>query len=91
MLGALEGLALAEAAEARLRELGVRGPASAAATLLAEYSEASVPTVAIESLSRFRVLREGVPVPLGEWQSKKARDLLKMLVARRGGPLRATS
>ena len=86
MLGAAEGLALAEAAEARLRELGVRGPATAAATLLAEYSEASVPTVAIESLSRFRLLRDGAPVPLGEWQSRKARDLLKMLVARRGRP-----
>ena len=86
MLGPIEGLALAQAAEARLRELGVRGPATAAASLLAEYSEASVPTVTIESLSRFRVLRDGVPVPLGEWQSKKARDLLKMLVARRGRP-----
>ena len=86
MLGAAEGLALAEAAEARLRELGVRGPATAAATLLAEYSEVSVPTVAIESLSRFRLLRDGAPVPLGEWQSRKARDLLKMLVARRGRP-----
>ncbi|MGH3044153.1 MAG: AfsR/SARP family transcriptional regulator, partial [Gaiellaceae bacterium] len=86
MLGPIEGLALAQAAEARLRELGVRGPATAAASLLAEYSETSVPTVTIESLSRFRVLRDGVPVPLGEWQSKKARDLLKMLVARRGRP-----
>jgi DNA-binding SARP family transcriptional activator len=86
MLGATEGLALAETAEARLRELGVRGPASAAASLLAEYSEVSLSTVSIESLSRFRVLRDGVPVPLGEWQSKKARDLLKMLVARRGRP-----
>ena len=86
MLGATEGLALAETAEARLRELGVRGPATAAASLLAEYSEASASTVSIESLSRFRVLRDGVPVPLGEWQSRKARDLLKMLVARRGRP-----
>jgi ATP/maltotriose-dependent transcriptional regulator MalT/DNA-binding SARP family transcriptional activator len=86
MLGPTEGLALAEAAEARLRELGVRGPATTAATLLAEHSEVSVPPVAIVSLSRFRVLRAGVPVPVGEWQSRKARDLLKMLVARRGRP-----
>ncbi len=32
------------------------------------------------------MLRDGAPVPLGEWQSRKARDLLKMLVARRGRP-----
>jgi ATP/maltotriose-dependent transcriptional regulator MalT/DNA-binding SARP family transcriptional activator len=86
MLGTADGLALAETAEARLRELGVRGPVTSPASLLADDSEESAATVAIESLSRFRVLRDGAPVPLGEWQSKKARDLLKMLVARRGRP-----
>ena len=32
------------------------------------------------------MLRDGVPVRVEEWQSKKARDLLKLLVARRGRP-----
>jgi DNA-binding SARP family transcriptional activator len=32
------------------------------------------------------VLLSGEPVPLGAWQSRKARDLLKILVARRGRP-----
>jgi DNA-binding SARP family transcriptional activator len=40
--------------------------------------------VAINSLGAFRVVREGGPVPLAAWQSKKARTLLKILVARRG-------
>jgi ATP/maltotriose-dependent transcriptional regulator MalT/DNA-binding SARP family transcriptional activator len=43
----------------------------------------SVPTVSIRALGVFQVVRDGVPVPTGEWQSKKARDLLKILVARR--------
>lgn len=40
--------------------------------------------VAINSLGAFRVVREGGIVPLTAWQSKKARTLLKILVARRG-------
>jgi DNA-binding SARP family transcriptional activator len=42
--------------------------------------------VVVQSLGRFRVLLSGEPVPLGAWQSRKARDLLKLLVARRGRP-----
>jgi DNA-binding SARP family transcriptional activator len=42
--------------------------------------------VAIEALGRFGVMRGGVPVALQEWQSRKARDLLKLLVARLGRP-----
>ena len=43
--------------------------------------------VAVEALGRFRVLREGVAVPRSAWRSRKARDLLKMLVARHGRPV----
>ena len=42
----------------------------------------STPPVSILTLGGFRVLRYGEPVPLNEWQSKKARDLLKILIAR---------
>ena len=42
------------------------------------------PPLQIQTLGRFAVLRDGLPVPSTEWQSKKARDLLKLLVARRG-------
>jgi DNA-binding SARP family transcriptional activator len=31
----------------------------------------------------FQVIRDGVPVPTTQWKSKKARDLLKILIARR--------
>jgi DNA-binding SARP family transcriptional activator len=40
--------------------------------------------LAIRSLGAFRVFRAGDLVPLSAWQSKKARTLLKLLVARRG-------
>lgn len=82
-----EGRALAARAEARLRELGARGLAASARRLVAELDQAALPPLAVESLGRFRVLRDGVPVPLTAWQSRKARDLLKLLVARRGRPL----
>src|SRR4029453_3528942 len=40
--------------------------------------------VAVHCLGGFRVMRGGGIVPLTAWQSKKARTLLKILVARRG-------
>jgi DNA-binding SARP family transcriptional activator len=42
--------------------------------------------VAVRALGIFRVLRGNETVSSTEWQSKKARDLLKILVARRGRP-----
>jgi ATP/maltotriose-dependent transcriptional regulator MalT/DNA-binding SARP family transcriptional activator len=78
------GRSLAEAAGQRLRALGARRHAAAAGELIASLDEEVRPAVAIQSLGAFSVLRRGKPVPLVEWQSKKARDLLKMLVARRG-------
>ncbi|MGH3059054.1 MAG: BTAD domain-containing putative transcriptional regulator, partial [Gaiellaceae bacterium] len=86
MLGSEERTALAEDAGKRLRSLGARGPAAVAARLAAGHEHANAPPLAIESLGRFRVVRDGVPIPLAAWQSKKARDLLKVLVARRGRP-----
>lgn len=41
----------------------------------------------IQTLGGFRVLRNGSPVPVTAWQSKKARDLVKILVTRRGRPV----
>jgi DNA-binding SARP family transcriptional activator len=41
-------------------------------------------TVEIQTLGGFRVVRDGTPVPRTAWQSKKARDLLKILVGKRG-------
>jgi DNA-binding SARP family transcriptional activator len=54
--------------------------------VLACIPRPDVAPVQIRSLGGFAVLRNGRPVPAAEWQSKKARDLLKLLVARRGRP-----
>jgi DNA-binding SARP family transcriptional activator len=47
----------------------------------------AAPEVTVRTLGGFRVERHGVPVPRSEWRSRKARQLLKILVARRGRPL----
>jgi DNA-binding SARP family transcriptional activator len=72
-----------EAAESRLGTLGARGYRAALAHLVPAEG---APAVSVQSLGRFRVSREGEPVPLAAWQSRKARDLFKILVARRGHP-----
>lgn len=48
-----------------------------------DVSIPSAPTVSIQTLGMFRVLRDGFQIPTSEWQSKKSRTLLKILVARR--------
>jgi ATP/maltotriose-dependent transcriptional regulator MalT/DNA-binding SARP family transcriptional activator len=74
----------AQRAQSVLRRIGVRGAnAGGAGTLLMLETEQNVP-LRVATLGRFDVVRDGHPVPSGEWQSKKARDLLKILVARRG-------
>jgi DNA-binding SARP family transcriptional activator len=52
--------------------------------LLGVLTPKSAPAVAIRTLGGFDVLRDGRLVPLREWRSKKARDLLKLLVAHHG-------
>ena len=85
-LGGAGGPAV-EAAERRLRSLGVRVGAEVAAGLLRVIAAPPRDPVRIQALGGFRVLRAGEPVPVEEWQSRKARDLLKVLVARRGRAL----
>ena len=81
--------ALALAAERRLLAMGVRPRAAArAAGLLAFLPDDDSPSLEILTLGGFRVIRDGQAVPETEWKSKKARDLLKILLARRGRPTR---
>jgi DNA-binding SARP family transcriptional activator/tetratricopeptide (TPR) repeat protein len=59
----------------------------AAAGLRAAVNAATGPSVEVRVLGRFEVLRDGVPVGDSAWQSRKARDLLRVLVAQRGRPI----
>ena len=78
----------AERREALHRDLsrrGVRAELGVAELLLPAARQETEITVA--TLGRFTVARAGEPVPLAAWQSRKARDLLKLLAARRGRPV----
>ncbi|MGH3605300.1 MAG: BTAD domain-containing putative transcriptional regulator [Pseudonocardiaceae bacterium] len=72
----------AERAHQTLRDYGVDVESRRAAGPLGVLMR-SAPAVSIQTLGGFRVTRDGVAVPTTEWKSKKARDLLKILVARR--------
>jgi DNA-binding SARP family transcriptional activator len=71
--------------EDTLRRYGVRLEPGVADALTAVANRA--PLIAVHSLGGFRVLRGGVEVPAKEWQSRKARDLLKVLISHRGVPV----
>jgi DNA-binding SARP family transcriptional activator len=91
-LGALTPGAAGRAARARatrsLETAGVRvrAAAGAAGVLAALPAEQGAPLM-IRTLGPFVVLRDGQPVAISEWKSRKARDLLKILIARRGHPV----
>lgn len=76
----------AELAEQALGRHGVCTDGPHAAGALAVLGR-SAPSISIHSLGVFRVVRDGEPVPAAVWRSKKARILLKILVARRGRPV----
>jgi ATP/maltotriose-dependent transcriptional regulator MalT/DNA-binding SARP family transcriptional activator len=84
-LGGPDAPALARRAERLLRPVGARRLAVEAARLTS--ATAPPPELAIQCLGGFAVLRGGVPVPVGEWRSRKARDLIKMSIAREGRPV----
>jgi ATP/maltotriose-dependent transcriptional regulator MalT/DNA-binding SARP family transcriptional activator len=69
-------------AEQVLRDCGVDVESRRAAGPLGVLVR-TAPAASIQTLGVFRVLHNGLPVPNIAWKSKKARDLLKILVARR--------
>ncbi|BFU41791.1 BTAD domain-containing putative transcriptional regulator [Krasilnikovia sp. MM14-A1004] len=69
-------------AEHRLRALGADPFAGTRSLSGAAVEE----PVSVRMLGSFAVLRSGEEVPAAGWQSRKARDLLKLIVARRGRP-----
>jgi DNA-binding SARP family transcriptional activator/DNA-binding CsgD family transcriptional regulator len=75
------------AAAAQCRRIGARGLADQAARALATRTHAPPAGLSLRTLGGLRVIRHGEEMPYGEWRSRKARDLLKILIARRGAPL----
>ncbi|MEV0194852.1 BTAD domain-containing putative transcriptional regulator [Nonomuraea sp. NPDC050691] len=71
----------------RMHAIGCRALDDRVDALLARRVPAAAGRLVVETMGTFRVLRDSVPVPRSAWQSRKARDLLKILVSRRGGPV----
>jgi DNA-binding SARP family transcriptional activator len=78
------GRRAAGAAAAALAGYGLRVDSGVAGALAVPVPAAPL---AVRVLGEFQVLRAGVPVAPGEWRSKKARDLFKILVLQRGRPV----
>ncbi|MFY1670452.1 BTAD domain-containing putative transcriptional regulator [Plantactinospora sp. WMMB334] len=76
-----------DVAYGRLHRLGVREGAWHVAGPLAAIGPAPVPEVAVQTLGHFVVRLAGVPVPAAAWQSRKARELVKVLAGQLGRPL----
>ena len=79
-----EAHAARERAERKLRALGVRVSPSAPAGLLRTVASAKPVPVSVQILGGFSLLRDGMPVPQSAWQTRKPRELLKILICRRG-------
>lgn len=71
-------------ARSRLRGIGIRDSAVRVAGPLAVLAERQDAELALQTLGTFAVYRDGSAVPGSAWQSRKARDLMKILAARRG-------
>ncbi|MQA25682.1 MAG: tetratricopeptide repeat protein [Micromonosporaceae bacterium] len=70
-----------------MRAIGCRQLDARAEAALARLERPSSSTVRFETLGGFRLLRDGRPVPSSAWKSRKARDLVKILLSRRGRPI----
>ncbi|WP_394616554.1 BTAD domain-containing putative transcriptional regulator [Lentzea sp. JNUCC 0626] len=87
LIGGAAGEHLALEARRQAADLGARVLAEAAAAVAETCRKASRPALFVQTLGGFRVLRDGEPLPPAAWQSRKARDLVKILIARRGRPI----
>ncbi|MET9627395.1 BTAD domain-containing putative transcriptional regulator [Lentzea sp. NPDC006480] len=87
LIGGAAGEQLASEARRQAADLGARVLAEAAASVAETCRKESRPELFIQTLGGFRVLRDGDPLPPAAWQSRKARDLVKILIARRGRPI----
>jgi DNA-binding SARP family transcriptional activator/tetratricopeptide (TPR) repeat protein len=67
-----------------LQALGVRADADRIAGPLQVLGAAAAPEVAVRTFGTFAVSVSGLPVPASAWPSRKSRQLVQLLAARRG-------
>ncbi|MGH3717083.1 MAG: AfsR/SARP family transcriptional regulator, partial [Micromonosporaceae bacterium] len=75
-----------EAVRTRMRAIGCRWLDARAEAALTHLAPTPVNPVRLETLNGFRLVRDGQVVPFSAWKSRKARELVKILVSRRGRP-----
>jgi ATP/maltotriose-dependent transcriptional regulator MalT/DNA-binding SARP family transcriptional activator len=81
-------IALAQQSADEAQEVGAREVVVAAGALLDELRQGSESAdLVLRCLGGFAVAHGGEVVPASAWQSRKARDLLKVLVCRDGRPI----
>jgi DNA-binding SARP family transcriptional activator len=86
LIGQAHGASGEERIEARLAAGRLRAAGLVVPVFQGADPVGPVP-VEIRTLGQFAVLVGGVAVPTAAWQSRKARDLLRILVSRRGLPI----
>jgi ATP/maltotriose-dependent transcriptional regulator MalT/DNA-binding SARP family transcriptional activator len=79
--------AVAETVRSRMGEIGCRAMVERAEAVGASRPSPRSGPVRVETLGAFRLTRAGVAAPASAWRSRKARDVLKILLARRGRPV----
>lgn len=73
-----------QAGRQALQALGVRADAERIAGPLQVLGAAAAPEVAVRTFGTFAVSVAGTPVPSSDWPSRKSRQLVQVLAARRG-------
>ncbi|MFD1546904.1 BTAD domain-containing putative transcriptional regulator [Nonomuraea guangzhouensis] len=84
---AVTGREVAHRVRSRMHAIGCRALDARIDALVGRFTPAAEARVLVETMGTFRVLRGAVPVARTAWQSRKARDLLKILVSRRGAAI----
>lgn len=84
---AVTGREVAHRVRGRMHAIGCRALDARIDALVGRFTPAAEARVLVETMGTFRVLRGAVPVARTAWQSRKARDLLKILVSRRGAAI----
>ncbi|WP_433514184.1 BTAD domain-containing putative transcriptional regulator [Nonomuraea sp. CA-143628] len=84
---AVPGREIAHQVRSRMHAIGCRALDARIDALVGRFTPVAEARVRVETMGTFRVLRGAVPVARTAWQSRKARDLLKILVSRRGAAI----
>lgn len=85
-LSAAAALPALAAVRERMRAMGCRLLDTRAAAAQARFTPPEESAVRLETLGGFRLVRDGQVVAHNAWKSRKARELLKILISLRGRP-----